>query len=560
MLDRRLRPVPAGVSGELYLAGDALARGYHRRGSLTADRFVANPFGGPGDRMYRTGDIVRWNDADQLVFTGRSDFQVKVRGYRIELGEIDAALLTHDLVDFAATTGHEMPSGQTALVSYVHLTPGVHAADIDTADLARHVGLTLPSYMVPSQIIVLDEVPLTPIGKLDRRALPEPELVITYREFRAPTTPIEETVATVFADVLGLQVVGLDDDFFELGGNSLLATQVVSRLGVALDAQVPVRALFESTTVAALAVRVEQEAGRGARIALSKMTRPDRVPLSLAQQRMWFLNRFDTQSATYNLPMALRLRGDLDVAALQVSIMDVIDRHESLRTVFPDSPEGPHQVIRAAAEVVPDLTPTVIAADELPEAVRRLASTGLDVTSEVPIRAELFELGDSEHVLVVVVHHISADGWSIGPMARDIMVAYTARTDWEEPSWAPLPVQYTDYTLWQRQILGSEDDEQSLISRQLDYWRRSLAGIPDQLDLPADRPRPSQQSYAGATAEFRIDPELHRGLVDLARTRNASLFMVVHAALSVMLSRCPDRTTLRSVLPLPAAVSRRSTI
>ncbi len=537
VLDRRLRPVPAGVSGELYLAGDALARGYHRRGSLTADRFVANPFGGPGDRMYRTGDIVRWNDDDQLVFTGRSDFQVKVRGYRIELGEIDAALLTHDLVDFAATIGHEMPSGQTALVSYVHAAPGLGAADIDTADLARHVGLSLPSYMVPSQIIVLDDVPLTPIGKLDRRALPEPELVITYREFRAPTTPIEETVATVFADVLGLQVVGLDDDFFELGGNSLLATQVVSRLGVALDAQVPVRALFESTTVAALAVRVEQEAGRGARIALSKMPRPDRVPLSLAQQRMWFLNRFDTQSATYNLPMALRLRGDLDVAALQVSIMDVIDRHESLRTVFPDSPEGPHQVIRAAAEVVPDLTPTVIAADELPEAVRRLASAGLDVTSDVPIRAALFELGDAEHVLVVVVHHISADGWSIGPMARDIMVAYTARTDWEEPSWAPLPVQYTDYTLWQRQILGSEDDEKSLISRQLDYWHRTLAGIPDQLDLPADRPRPSQQSYAGATVEFRIDPELHRGLVDLARTRNASLFMVVHAALSVMLSR-----------------------
>ncbi|MGN5235876.1 non-ribosomal peptide synthase/polyketide synthase [Rhodococcus sp. SJ-3] len=537
VLDRRLRPVPAGVSGELYLAGHALARGYHRRGSLTADRFVANPFGDLGDRMYRTGDIVRWNDDDRLVFTGRSDFQVKVRGYRIELGEIDAALLTHDLVDFAATVGHEMPSGQTALVSYVHPAPGIDATGVDTADLTRHVGLSLPSYMVPAQIIVLDEVPLTPIGKLDRRALPEPELVITYREFRAPTTPIEETVATVFADVLGLQVVGLDDDFFELGGNSLLATQVVSRLGVALDAQVPVRALFESTTVAALAVRVEQEAGRGARIALAKMPRPERVPLSLAQQRMWFLNRFDTQSATYNLPMALRLRGELDVAALQVSIMDVIDRHESLRTVFPDSPEGPHQVVRAAAEVVPDLTPTVIAAGELPEAVRRLASTGLDVTSDVPIRAELFELGDSEHVLVVVVHHISADGWSIGPMARDIMVAYTARTDWEEPSWAPLPVQYTDYTLWQREILGSENDEQSLISRQLDYWRRTLAGIPDQLDLPADRPRPSQQSYAGAMVEFRIDPELHRGLVDLARTRNASLFMVVHAALSVMLSR-----------------------
>ncbi|MCD2097337.1 non-ribosomal peptide synthase/polyketide synthase [Rhodococcus rhodochrous] len=532
VLDSRLRPVPAGVAGELYLAGDVLARGYHRRPALTADRFVANPFGANGTRMYRTGDIVRWDGQGRIEFAGRADFQVKVRGYRIELGEIDAALLTHPLVAFATTVGHEMPSGQTALVAYVH-----GDEQIDPAELADHVGRSLPSYMVPSQIIVLDEVPLNPVGKLDRRALPEPDLGISYREFRAPTTPIEETVANVFAEVLGVQGVGLDDDFFELGGNSLLATQVVSRLGVALDAQVPVRALFESSSVAALAVRVEQEAGRGARIALTKMPRPERVPLSLAQQRMWFLNRFDPRSSTYNLPMALRLTGELDVAALQVSIMDVIDRHESLRTVFPDSPNGPHQVIRAAAEVVPDLTPTRITPDELPASVRRLVFTGLDVTSDVPIRAELFELGDQEHVLALVVHHISADGWSTGPMARDIMVAYTARTEWEEPSWAPLPVQYADYTLWQRQVLGAEDDPQSLISRQLDYWRRTLAGVPDQLDLPADRPRPAVQSYSGATVDFSIDPELHRELVALARTRNASLFMVVHAALSVLLAR-----------------------
>ncbi|UGQ59434.1 non-ribosomal peptide synthase/polyketide synthase [Rhodococcus pyridinivorans] len=532
VLDSRLRPVPAGVAGELYLAGDVLARGYHRRPALTADRFVANPFGANGTRMYRTGDIVRWDEQGRIEFAGRADFQVKVRGYRIELGEIDAALLTHPSVAFATTVGHEMPSGQTALVAYVH-----GDEQIDPAELADHVGRSLPSYMVPSQIVVLDEVPLNPVGKLDRRALPEPDLGISYREFRAPTTPIEETVANVFAEVLGVQGVGLDDDFFELGGNSLLATQVVSRLGVALDAQVPVRALFESSSVAALAVRVEQEAGRGARIALTKMPRPERVPLSLAQQRMWFLNRFDPRSSTYNLPMALRLTGELDVAALQVSIMDVIDRHESLRTVFPDSPNGPHQVVRAAAEVVPDLTPTRITPDELSASVRRLVFTGLDVTSDVPIRAELFELGDQEHVLALVVHHISADGWSTGPMARDIMVAYTARTEWEEPSWAPLPVQYADYTLWQRQVLGSEDDPQSLISRQLDYWRRTLAGAPDQLDLPADRPRPAVQSYSGATVDFPIDPELHRELVALARTRNASLFMVVHAALSVLLAR-----------------------
>ncbi|WP_413247765.1 non-ribosomal peptide synthase/polyketide synthase [Rhodococcus sp. Z13] len=532
VLDGRLRPVPAGVAGELYLAGDVLARGYHRRPVLTASRFVPNPFGGSGSRMYRTGDIVRWDDAHRLVFAGRSDFQVKVRGYRIELGEIDAALLTHPSVKFAATIGHEMPSGQTALVSYVHGDGAV-----DAVELSDHVGRSLPSYMVPAQIVVLDEVPLNPVGKLDRRALPEPQFGVGHREFRAPSTPIEETVATVFSDVLGVHPVGLDDDFFELGGNSLLATQVVSRLGAALDAQVPVRVLFEASTVAALAVRVEQEAGRGARIALTRMPRPERVPLSLAQQRMWFLNRFEPNSAIYNLPMALRLTGALDIAALQVSVMDVIDRHESLRTVFPDSPEGPRQVVRLAAEVVPNLTPIRIERDELPTEVHRLAASGMDVSTDVPIRAALYELGPEEYVLTLVVHHISADGWSTGPMARDIMMAYAARTEWEAPAWAPLPVQYVDYTLWQRELLGSEDDPASLISRQLDYWRRTLDGLPDRIDLPTDRPRPAVQSYSGATVHFSISSELHRDLVELGRTRNASLFMVVHAALGVLLAR-----------------------
>ncbi|MCA1006190.1 non-ribosomal peptide synthase/polyketide synthase [Rhodococcus hoagii] len=530
ILDSRLRPVPVGVAGELYLTGHALARGYIDRPALTADRFVASPFGGPGERMYRTGDVVRWTAHGAIEYVGRSDFQVKVRGFRIELGEIDAALTDHPDVSFAATVGHRMPSGQTALVSYVSARDGV-----DVAAVSDHVASLLPSYMVPASIVVLDEVPLTPVGKLDRAALPAP--VFEAREFRAPTTPIEEIVADVFADVLGVDRVGLDDDFFALGGNSLIATQVISRLGAALDTRIPVRVLFEVSTVAALAARVEQHAGAGARKELVAGPRPARIPLSLAQQRMWFLNRLDPESPTYNLAFALRLSGGLDVGGLQIAIMDVLDRHESLRTVFPDSADGPHQVVLDAVQSVPNLLPRDVSREGLRHATLTLAGRGFDVTTQTPVRAELFRLDSTEHVLAIVVHHISADGWSMGPLARDIMAAYAARTQWDQPAWVPLPVQYADYALWQREILGSEDDPNSVISSQARYWTGHLDGLADQLDLPADRPRPAHQSFRGAHVEFEISPDTHRALIDLAHAHNASLFMVVHAALSVLLSR-----------------------
>ncbi len=372
------------------------------------------------------------------MFVGRSDFQVKIRGYRIELGEIDAVLLTHPLVVFASTVGHEMPSGQTALVAYVQ-----GGAGLVPAELSEHVARSLPSYMVPSQIIVLDEVPLTPVGKLDRSALPEPEFGLRYREFRAPTTPVEESVARVFADVLGVQDVGLDDDFFELGGNSLLATQVVSRLGAILDTQVPVRALFDAGTVAALAVRVEREAGRGERVPLARTTRPERIPLSPAQQRMWFLNRFDPESGANNIPVGVRLTGDLDVKALRTALRDVVERHESLRTVYPDVDGAGHQSILPPYTV--ELPVERVDESALFDRAEQLTSEGFDVTREVPLRVVLFTLGAREHVLFLVVHHIAADGFSLRPLARDIMLAYANRSRGEAPAWAPLEVQYADY-------------------------------------------------------------------------------------------------------------------
>ncbi|MGW4248975.1 amino acid adenylation domain-containing protein, partial [Nocardia sp. NPDC004722] len=490
-----------------------------------------NPLGF-GERMYRTGDLVRWNADGSITYLGRTDFQVKLRGLRIELGEIESALTGHYSVAQAVVVMHSDPRTGDRLVGY--LVPS--GAGIDVPQVKSALSGLLPSYMVPSAFVVLDALPLNANGKLDRKALPAPEFEAAT--FRAPSTPIEEIVAGVFADVLGAERVGAEDDFFALGGNSLVATQVAARLGAALDTRVPVRVLFEAPTVAALAVRVEQRAGRG-RKALTAGPRPERVPLSMAQQRMWFLNQFDPASAAYNIPAAVRLTGELNVVALQQAVADTIGRHESLRTVYPQLDGAACQVIRPAASVVPDLTPEPVSAGSLPGRIAGVLAEGFDVAREVPLRAELFRVEEAadQYVLVFVVHHISADGWSMGPFTRDVMLAYVARAQGEAPAWTPLPIQYADYTLWQREALGSEDDPGSAISAQADYWRTTLAGLPDELNLPSDRPRPPVASLRGGTVSFDIDGELHRALQTLARERNATLFMVMHTALAVFLSR-----------------------
>ncbi|WP_245910083.1 non-ribosomal peptide synthetase, partial [Nocardia amikacinitolerans] len=548
VLDNRLQPVPVGVVGEMYVAGPQLARGYLGRPDLTTTRFVANPLAdadSAGSRLYRSGDLARWNRFGELEYLGRADDQVKVRGFRIELGEIEAAILEQPGIAQAAVIVREDQPGGQRIVAYVVAEPGI---ELDLDDVRRAASDRLPAYMVPSAFMALDAIPLTVNGKLDRRALPAP--VFEVREFRAPATPIEEIVAQVFADVLDLPRVGVDDDFFDLGGNSLIATQVASRVGIALDTRVPVRMLFEAPTVAALAARVESQAGDGARKALVARERPEEVPLSLAQQRMWFLNRFDTSSAVNNIPVAIRLSGELDVAALQVAVIDVIDRHESLRTVFPETGNGPVQVVLDAAQIVPDLTPYRVTEETLLEHLIDLATMAFDVTSEVPLHARLFEISETEYVLGMVVHHISADGWSMGPLSRDVIVAYAARTTWEAPTWAELPVQYADYALWQREILGSEDDPSSLISSQISYWTRELADLPDELVLPSDHPRPAVASYQGGTYAFVISGETQRALVELGRRYNASLFMVMHSALAVLLARASGTSDIAIGTPV----------
>ncbi|MBQ7806964.1 non-ribosomal peptide synthetase, partial [Rhodococcus sp. (in: high G+C Gram-positive bacteria)] len=539
VLDERLHPVPVGTRGELYFAGAALARGYHERRGLSAERFVANPYSPDGERMYRTGDVVRWTggdargDAGVLEYVGRSDFQVKVRGFRIELGEIDAVLSSHESVRFAVTVGSEGAAGVTTLVSYVELADG---SSFDRDVLASFVAEALPSYMVPSVIMELAEVPLTPVGKLDRRALPEP--VFEVREFRAPTTPVEEIVAQVIADVLGVERVGLDDDFFELGGNSLVATQVTSRLGRALDTTVPVRTLFDVSTVEALAAHIESHVGSGGQKALVAQVRPAEIPLSLAQQRMWFLNRFDTDSAAYNITFALHLTGHLDTAAMEMALEDVLARHEVLRTVYPDGASGPKQSILSLSEAFGGLTvESVSDQDELESRVAAIGSSAIDVTVDVPIRVRLLTVSDTEHTLAIVVHHIAADGWSMAPLARDVMIAYSARKDGIAPAWQPLTVQYADYSLWQREVLGSEDDSESLISQQISYWTETLADLPDVIELPSDRSRPDVASMRGERFAFEISGDVHRRLDALARENNATLFMALHSALAVLMAR-----------------------
>lgn len=532
VLDTRLHPVPAGVAGELYLSGPALARGYLHRVATSATRFVASPFEEPGRRMYRTGDVVRWNTDGALEFVGRNDFQVKVRGFRVELGEIDTVLGARADVAFAVTIPRREGTGPLMLVSYVVPAAG---ASVSGEELSAAVADALPSYMVPAAVMVLDEIPLSPNGKLDRKALPAPAL--QTKQFRAPASPVEEIVAGVFAEVLGIdRALGADDDFFELGGNSLVATRVAARIGTALDANVPVAMIFEAPTVAKLAVRVENHADPG-RVALTPQPRPDRIPLSYAQQRMWFLNRFEPDTPAYSIPIVIRLSGRLDLDALHAAIADVVTRHEVLRTVYPQAGGEPSQVVLPASEALPPMPVSPITEAELGEQVTAFLSTGFDVTRETSFRARLFDLGQDTWVLAVVIHHISGDGSSLGPLSRDMMTAYTARLREETPAWAPPAVQYADYAIWQRAVLGTEEDPDSLLRAQIDYWTTQLADLPALLELPTDRPRPPAQTYAGANVPITIDAGLHARLEQIARAHNTTLFMVFHAALAATLSR-----------------------
>ncbi|WP_131809578.1 non-ribosomal peptide synthetase, partial [Mycolicibacterium iranicum] len=538
VLDNWLHPVPAGVVGELYVAGAGVGVGYWRRAGMTGSRYVACPFGAPGTRMYRTGDLVRWGADGQLQYLGRADDQVKIRGHRIEIGEVQAVLAGLAGVTQAAVIAREDRSGADQLVGYVVLDHAVERDPVDVvAALRASAAEQLPEYMVPAAIMVLEALPLTVNGKLDRRALPAPEFV-TGVTYRAPRDGREQLLAALFGEVLDVAQVGLDESFFDLGGHSLSAARLMARIRSELGVEVPIRALFEAPTVARLAVRVG--AGSGGLEPLTAQPRPAVLPLSYAQSRLWFIDQFQGPSTIYNMPMALRLEGPLDVDALGIALRDVVGRQETLRTVFPSS-DGVAQQIVLPADRADFGWDVVDAADwtpsQLTDAIGKVAGHAFELATQIPLRAKLFRLGDDEHILAAAVHHIAADGWSITPLIADLAVAYGSRCAGHGPGWAPLPVQYVDYTLWQRDQLGDLADPDSRISAQLAYWQQALAGLPERLALPTDRPYPLVADHRGASVAVDWPAELQHRISRLAGEHNATGFMVVQAALAVLLAK-----------------------
>jgi amino acid adenylation domain-containing protein len=535
VLDAALALAPAGTVGELYLAGAGLARGYFRRPGLTSVRFVADPFAADGSRMYRTGDLVRWRPDGELEYIGRVDDQIKLRGYRIELGEIENVLLARPEISAACVLLREDRPGDKRLVGYL---AGSGNGQLDLPALRTTLAETLPSYMVPSAFVTLPALPLTPNGKIDRRALPVPDATAAGSDTprRAPANAREDVLCTLFADVLGIPAVGTDENFFDLGGHSLLATRLASRIRTTLEAEVPVRTIFENPTVASLAAAIETS--RPGRKPLLAAERPDTIPLSAAQQRLWFLNRLDGPSATYNIPIVLKLHGSLDVAALEAAIRDLIERHESLRTTFPEVDGHPRQHILD----VDDAGFALRVINTTPDDVDRLATEAtrqpFDVLCDTPIRGTLLNADAENHTLVLVIHHIAADGWSMAPLGHDLETAYRARRiEATAPTWEPLPVQYADFTLWQHALLGDHEDPDSTAAAQLDYWRETLADLPELLDLPYDHPRPAIPTHQGDVVSFELDPALHDALERLARQTDTSLFMVLQAAVAILLAK-----------------------
>ncbi|MGW6739455.1 amino acid adenylation domain-containing protein [Streptomyces sp. NPDC055025] len=527
VLDAFLRPVPVGVAGELYIAGEGLARGYIGRSDLTAERFVACPFGDGTGRMYRTGDLARWTSDGLLEFVGRADAQVKIRGFRVELGEVETVLAAHAQVRRAAVLARD-----GRLIGYV-------VGDADAEKVRVFAATRLPEYMVPSAVVVLDTFPLTVNGKIDRSALPAPDLGAGGS--RGPETPAEEALCALFAELLGVEEIGAEESFFALGGDSLLVMRLIARMRAELDVSVGVREVFADPTVAGVA-RLVDAAGATAGAPLRRRERPERVPLSFAQQRMWFLNRIEGAdgdgggAAAYNQPFALRLLGRPDMAALEAALGDVADRHESLRTVFPDVEGVPYQEIREGAGGRPRLR-VIEAGARWREAMAEETGRGFDLGAELPWRTSLLRVAEDEWVLLLVSHHIASDGWSMGVLARDLRTAYRSRHGGRPPEWEPLPVQYADYALWQREVLGELDDPDSAGSGQIAHWRQALAGAPQETALPFDRPRPATPSFRSGSVPVGVDAATHARLVELAARSGATMFMVVHAALVALLAR-----------------------
>jgi amino acid adenylation domain-containing protein len=538
LLDDRLEILPIGVAGELYVGGAGVGRGYLHNPALTAKAFIEHTFdNGESQRLYKTGDKARYLSDGNLEFLGRIDYQVKIRGNRIELGEIETVLSQHPNVREAVVIAREDRPGDLYLAAYLVTT----AATPNPTELRDFLKQKLPAYMVPGAFVYLAAMPLTPNGKVDRKTLPLPDLDLSLRsDFVAPSTPTQETLATLWQEILNLPQVGIRDNFFELGGHSLLATQVIIRLRPLFGVELPLRRLFESPTIERLSEVIEATQATGAgleRSPIVPVSRQERLQLSFSQSRLWFLNQLEGGSATYNMPEPLQLTGDLDVAALESSVEGIIQRHEVLRTSFQTIDGEPVQVISNNSQIaVPfvDLLHLTGGAqsDRLQEIAIEESQQPFDLAVPPLLRVTLVRLGLETHILLVTMHHIISDGWSMGIFVDELSTLYRAICT-ETPAQLPeLPIQYADFAQWQRQWLTG-----NILQSQVDYWEQQLATAPPLLELPTDRSRPSMQTFKGSTTSFYLDRELTQQLKLLSQNSGATLFMTLLAAFATLLSR-----------------------
>ncbi|WP_122860479.1 non-ribosomal peptide synthetase, partial [Pseudomonas viridiflava] len=554
LLDERQQLVPLGVAGELYVAGDSVARGYLNRPEMTAERFLRDPFhNNPEARMYRTGDLARWNADGTLEYLGRNDDQVKIRGVRIELGEIEAQLSQLPGIEEALVVAREDEPGQPRLVGY--FTEQADVATLNVGELRTALLAVLPGYMVPSALVRLDAWPLTANGKVDRRALPGPDRdALNTGEYQAPQGELEIALAAIWSELLQVERVGRHDRFFELGGHSLLAMRMVSQVRQRLSLELALGDLFADSALAAVA-RCLGSTGRSELPAIQVIRHEGPVPLSFAQQRLWFLAQMEDANSAYNIPLGLQLNGQLDTRALKRALERIVVRHDSLRSRFIQQ-EGEARVQAAPVSVVPDLLwQDLRGQDEqaLQRVVREEAAQPFDLLDDLPIRGRLLCLAEDRHVLLLTLHHIVADGWSLGVFTRELTVLYRAFSQGLDDPLPPLALQYADYTLWQRDWLDGER-----MSHQSDYWHQALSGAPALLTLPTDRPRPARQDYSGASVAVRLDPRLCDDLKTFCQLHAVTPFMLFMGAWAVLLARLSGQSEV--VIGMPVANRRRSEV
>jgi amino acid adenylation domain-containing protein len=557
----QLQPAPPGVAGELYVAGEGMARGYTVRGELTADRFRPAPYGRPGERIYKTGDLARYLSDGNIEYLGRKDDQVKIRGYRIELGEIESALLQHDAISEAVVIATGEAGEEKRLVAYLAPSNGAH---LDLGRLRSYLKEKLPDYMAPAAFVQVEKLPLTPNGKLDRNALPEPwqERGDGEKTYVAPQTPVEEMVVGIFEELLRLDRVGIHDDFFESGGHSLLAIQLISRVRNAFEIEVGIRSVFEAPTAKGLAGRIEEAIKAGEKDATPPLVKVERegqgelrLPLSFAQQRLWFIDQLEPGNTAYNIPGAMRLEGRLDLEALEKVISEIVRRHETLRTRFEAEDGVPVQVIDEwkpwKLEII-DLRslPLEEREAEVERRKREEAKTGFDLSKGPLLRVKAFMLEEERYLALFSMHHIISDGWSMGILIKEVGALYQAYIAGSPSPLPELKIQYADYTVWQRQWLQGE-----VLEKQLAYWKRQLAGAPPLLQLPTDRPRPDIPNYNGAYESFVLSAELSESLKRLSRDTDVTLFMSLLAVFQLLLARYSGQD--RIVVGTPVAGRNR---